>query len=262
MRGPAVALRAVQESVRRRTPEVHPRRPLVAARHRLHSNRCYPCAARATRLAAACSSQGSRGCCATGVAQRQEVQDRPTRDDIAWQAGPGTGQLGNVAQIQIPDGYMFSGRDGVRRFLEMTQNPVAGSELGVLIPPEESGNRWFVIFDFDSVGYIKDDEKDDLDAKAILDSIKTGTERSNEERRKRGKPAHLNLATVRAAARDPACLPAVESGPAVRHGIAEQIAEEVSADTIDVADEESGDPAHVRRARPSSRHRAASSSRQ
>ena len=114
------------------------------------------------------------------------AQDKDPADDIAWQAGPGKGQLGNVAQIQIPDGYMFSGRDGVRRFLEMTQNPVAGSELGVLIPPEESGNRWFVIFDFDSVGYIKDDEKDDLDAKAILDSIKTGTERSNEERRKRG----------------------------------------------------------------------------
>jgi len=43
-----------------------------------------------------------------------------------------------------------------------------------------------VIFEFDSVGYVKDDEKDALDSKAILDSIKTGTEHSNEERRKRG----------------------------------------------------------------------------
>ena len=45
---------------------------------------------------------------------------------------------------------------------------------------------WFVIFEFNSLGYVKDDEKDKLDAKAILESIKTGTEQSNEERRKRG----------------------------------------------------------------------------
>jgi uncharacterized membrane-anchored protein len=107
---------------------------------------------------------------------------------IAWQAGPGVGKIGGVAEIQIPDGYRFAGRDGVRRFLELTQNPVSGKELGVLVPPEQSGDMWFVIFEFNSVGYVKDDEKDELDAKAILQSIKTGTENSNEERKKRGWP--------------------------------------------------------------------------
>ena len=91
-----------------------------------------------------------------------------------------------MAKIRIPEGYRFAGRDGVRRFLELTQNPVSGKELGVLVPPEQAGEMWFVIFEFNSVGYVKDDEKDDLDAKAILESIKTGTEHSNEERRKRG----------------------------------------------------------------------------
>ena len=43
-----------------------------------------------------------------------------------------------------------------------------------------------MIFEFNAVGYVKDDEKDELDAKAILESIRTGTEHSNEERRKRG----------------------------------------------------------------------------
>ena len=74
----------------------------------------------------------------------------------------------------------------MRRFLELTENPVSGKELGVLVPPEQAGEMWFVIFEFNSIGYVKDDEKDDLDAKAILESIKTGTEHSNEERRKRG----------------------------------------------------------------------------
>jgi hypothetical protein len=49
--------------------------------------------------------------------------------DIDRQDGAGTGQLGDIAQIRIPDGYRFAGRDGVRRFLELTQNPVSGEEL-------------------------------------------------------------------------------------------------------------------------------------
>jgi uncharacterized membrane-anchored protein len=106
---------------------------------------------------------------------------------IEWQTGPATGQLGNVAQIQIPEGFRFVGRDGVKRFMELTQNPTNGRELGVMVPPEEAtGGFWFVVFEFNSIGYVKDDEKNNLDANAILDSIKTGTEHSNKERRERG----------------------------------------------------------------------------
>ena len=115
-----------------------------------------------------------------------EAQDQEQGNGIEWQAGPGSGQIGGVAKIHIPEGYRFSGRDGVRRFLELTQNPVSGKELGVLVPPEQAGEMWFVIFEFNSVGYVKDDEKNELDAKAILESIRTGTKHSNEERRKRG----------------------------------------------------------------------------
>jgi uncharacterized membrane-anchored protein len=119
-----------------------------------------------------------------GVAtlEAQSQQD----DGIDWQVGPAAGDLGGVAQIRIPDGYRFSGKAGVRRFMELTQNPVGGSELGVLVPPDASGESWFVIFEFNPVGYVKDDEKGKLDAKAILDSIQEGNRRGNEERRKRG----------------------------------------------------------------------------
>ena len=107
--------------------------------------------------------------------------------DIDWQVGPGTGKLGDIAQIRIPDGYRFAGREGVRRFLELTQNPVSGEELGVLVSatgPDEQ--TWFVIFEFNPIGYVKDDEKGKLDADAILTSLRDGNERGNEERRKRG----------------------------------------------------------------------------
>ena len=43
---------------------------------------------------------------------------------------------------------------------------------------------WFVVFDFSDMGYVKDDDKDELDAKAILASIKEGTEASNKVRKR------------------------------------------------------------------------------
>ena len=119
---------------------------------------------------------------APGVASAQAGES-----DIAWQEGPAMGKLGDIAQIRIPEGYRFAGRDGVRRFMELTQNPVSGEELGVLVsaagPAEQS---WFVIFEFNPIGYVKDDEKGQLDADAILKSLRAGNERGNEERRKRG----------------------------------------------------------------------------
>ena len=87
---------------------------------------------------------------------------------IEWQEGPATGQLGDIAQIRIPEGYRFAGREGVRRFMELTQNPVSGDELGVMISPSGPERQvWFVIFEFNPIGYVKDDEKGKLDADAI-----------------------------------------------------------------------------------------------
>jgi uncharacterized membrane-anchored protein len=61
------------------------------------------------------------------------------------------------------------------------------------------------VFEFDDVGYVKDDDKDSLDAGALLDSIKAGTEAGNKERQRRGwatmtiigweQPPHYNDVT-------------------------------------------------------------------
>jgi uncharacterized membrane-anchored protein len=120
-----------------------------------------------------------------GAPRAASAQDQGS--DIAWQEGPALGQLGDIAQIKIPEGYRFAGRDGVRRFMELTQNVVSGRELGVLIAPSTPDEQgWFVIFEFNPIGYVKDDEKGQLDADAILKSLRAGNERGNEERKKRG----------------------------------------------------------------------------
>ena len=106
---------------------------------------------------------------------------------IQWGPGPSTGQLGTIAEIDVPEGYLFTGKTGAQKFLELTQNIPSGNELGLLVPQgEEKEDQWFVIFEFSEAGYIKDDEKDDLDADAILESIQEGTEAQNEARREKG----------------------------------------------------------------------------
>ena len=103
---------------------------------------------------------------------------------ISWLAGPAKGSLGVVATIQIPAGFAFTGQQGTKKFMEITHNPVSGDELGVLLPTDSTG--WFAVFEFEEVGYVKDDDKNKLDADKLLASIRKGNESANEERKKRG----------------------------------------------------------------------------
>lgn len=106
---------------------------------------------------------------------------------INWQKGPTLGRLGDVAEIQVPEGYLFTDKTGAMRLLELTQNPTNGREVGALVPDREGADgSWFVIFEFHDTGYVKDDEKDELDADAILQSLQEGTEAANETRKQRG----------------------------------------------------------------------------
>jgi uncharacterized membrane-anchored protein len=100
------------------------------------------------------------------------------------------GKLGNLAEIEVPEGYLFTEKAGAQKLLELTHNIPNGNEVGALVPEgEEESEQWFVIFEFSETGYIKDDEKDELDADAILESIQEGTEKQNSVRREKGWPA-------------------------------------------------------------------------
>jgi uncharacterized membrane-anchored protein len=103
--------------------------------------------------------------------------------DVKFQKGPSLGELGTTAKVKVPDGFVFAGGNDTRLIMETMQNPTSGRELGFLAP---AGEDWFAVFEFDEVGYVKDDEKGSLDAEALLNSIKEGTEESNKERVKRG----------------------------------------------------------------------------
>ncbi len=105
---------------------------------------------------------------------------------IPWEKGPVLGDLGAEAQIQVPEGCLFTKGDGVRQFNELTQNPTGDNERAIVFCAEEGQEPWFVVMSFDPSGYVKDDERDKLDAGAMLSTLQKGTEIGNKERRQRG----------------------------------------------------------------------------
>lgn len=66
------------------------------------------------------------------------------------------------------------------RFLELNGN-LPTSNAYAIAPPDYS---WFAVFDFDAVGYVKDDEK--IDPNELLKTLKDQNHITIEERKKRG----------------------------------------------------------------------------
>lgn len=116
-----------------------------------------------------------------------------------WEAGPNVFLLGQQAEIQLPAEYSFLDGDESRNLMEFYENIPTDQELGLVARTDDLAG-WFVIFEFDDIGYVEDDEKDEIDADAILDSYREGTRLGNEERAKRGIPG-LDLIGWRTAPR-------------------------------------------------------------
>jgi uncharacterized membrane-anchored protein len=69
--------------------------------------------------------------------------------------------------------------------------PLAALALALLAAPAPAaeGETWFVVFEYDPVGFVKDDEAHQIDADALLEAIREGTEQANERRKKSGTAA-------------------------------------------------------------------------
>ncbi|MEW6348157.1 MAG: DUF2167 domain-containing protein [Thermodesulfobacteriota bacterium] len=109
----------------------------------------------------------------------------PSPLKIDWLQGPAVAKLSDMAEVKLPEGFMFARADDARRLMEAIHNIPSGREVGLVTKP---GDNWYAVFEFDDVGYVKDDEKANLDADAMLKAIKQGNEEGNKERQKRGWP--------------------------------------------------------------------------
>lgn len=103
---------------------------------------------------------------------------------LSWKT-EGTGKLGSRAEIAIPEGYTFLGSSDASKLMKYYGNLSNGSELGYIAPADQ---EWFAVFEFDDVGYVKEDEKDKLDADEILKQLQEGQKAANEELTRLGYP--------------------------------------------------------------------------
>lgn len=93
-----------------------------------------------------------------------------------WQTS-GQAKLGNNATIEIPEGMRFLNGRETDLFMQDRGNLPSIYE-GMIIAEDD----WFVVFEYTDSGYVKDDEKDDLNADKLLASLKEGDEEQNKAR--------------------------------------------------------------------------------
>lgn len=125
---------------------------------------------------------------ATYPALSQEPQQEapsPTEERLpeGMVAGPKRVSLGIQAELEVPEGGVFADGPATRRLLERSGNLTTGRELGMLLADEAQ-----VLFQFEPVGYVKDDDKDQLDAEQMLTSLREGQDEANKELERRGMP--------------------------------------------------------------------------
>lgn len=93
--------------------------------------------------------------------------------------GPTTGKLGAYAEVAVPAGIRFADRLDTVKIYQMTDNLPSGKELGILFPNDFA---WWMVFAYNDTGHVPDDDKEELDADALLKSMREGTEAENRTR--------------------------------------------------------------------------------
>lgn len=121
-------------------------------------------------------------------ARQQAVHQAATAAQAALVRGPASLPLSDQATLKLPEGFGFVPRKEAFALMRAMGNSPGQSFLG-LITPLGGAAGWFVTVNYESSGYIKDDDARHWDAQKLLQSLKDGTEAANAERVKMGVPA-------------------------------------------------------------------------
>lgn len=91
--------------------------------------------------------------------------------------------LGDCAEMVVPDGYRLIDANTARIMLDRMNNPVAPGLLGVIMP--ESG-KWWAVVEFNDIGYVKNIDNQ-VDFAAILKAIQSKTDAENAQQVEQGQ---------------------------------------------------------------------------
>jgi uncharacterized membrane-anchored protein len=129
----------------------------------------------------------------TEKAKAAEEADAPRDPLAAYLAtiphvvGPKRVVLGHNAQIDVPSGMNLLERAQAQDLMRKVGNDTDGV-VAVIMPPVGSGSDWMVVIGASDIGYVDDDDADDLDADNMLAQFKQGTLEQNKKRVAIGVP--------------------------------------------------------------------------
>lgn len=109
----------------------------------------------------------------------------PLHADLHPLKGPAVGKLGDIAEIKVPEGFVFYDQKDMKEFMEMTHNFYSDDQLGVLRDADPQ-KGFLALFSFDDIGYIKDAANEKLDADQMWTQMTENNKNANEERQKKG----------------------------------------------------------------------------
>lgn len=110
-----------------------------------------------------------------------QIQFEQFIESLEWQS-QGQGDLKEWATIDIPFGFRFLDGAEADTLLQAFGNLPDTYEGLIAVKNVD----WFVLFQFEDSGYVKDDEKDDLDADELLASLQANDQANNQYRKQQG----------------------------------------------------------------------------
>ncbi len=102
-------------------------------------------------------------------------------EELNWIEGGQKVNVGtNLAELQLGTDFIFLDAENTKKYITQSGMEPNGEEIGVVFPKDEK-QTWAVYFEYTESGHIKDDEKQDIDADALLESYKEGTKEMNKD---------------------------------------------------------------------------------
>ncbi len=105
----------------------------------------------------------------------------------------GTVALDNIAQLNVPKEFKFLNAEQSQYILtKLWGNPEDNTVLGMIFPANGdpfSGDSYAFVVSFNDIGYVKDDDADDIDYDKMLKDLQAEERESNKQREASGYPA-------------------------------------------------------------------------
>lgn len=97
----------------------------------------------------------------------------------------------SIGTLKVPEGFGYLNSNQTEFVLkDLWGNEDGSGTLGMLVPADKSmldGDSWAFIITFEGMGYVKDDDADDIDYDDMLKELKEDISKENEERVKSGQ---------------------------------------------------------------------------